>query len=83
MLFDAPSSYWDHQREVGAAFQAERRAQGRPPVDDPWRGVAELVVGVDGKVRVCHTYQHCEDYPNPLVLTAAAQLSTVGRSPSR
>ena len=74
VLFDAPEEFWGHPRDVGLRFQAERRSTGRPPVDDPWRGVAEHVV-VEGVVRLTHAYQHCEDFPEPRVLTAAARLA--------
>jgi len=77
VLFDAPEEFWDHPRAAGAAFQAERRRAGRAPVDDPWRAVAEHVV-VDGTVRFTHAYQHCEDFPEPRVLTTAARR---GRAP--
>jgi hypothetical protein len=56
------------------SFQSARREQGRPLVDDPWRAVAEYVIGSDGLVRLCYTYQHCEDFPDPRVLTTAARL---------
>ena len=36
---------------------------------------AEFIIGTDGSVRLTHLYQHCEDFPEPLVLTAAAQLA--------
>ena len=75
VLFDAPEAFWDHARATGASFQDARRAAGRAPVDDPWRATAEFVVGTDGRVRLPHAYQHCEDFPDPRVLTAAARLS--------
>lgn len=75
VLFDAPAEYWSHPHELGVSFQKARREQGRPPVDDPWRAVAEYVIGSDGLVRLCHAYQHCEDFPDPRVLTTAARLS--------
>ena len=80
VLFDAPEAFWDHPRELGARFQAERRSTGRPPVDDPWRRAAEHVV-VDGVVRLTHAYQHCEDFPEPRVLTAAARLARTAADP--
>ena len=64
-----------HPRDLGASFQDERRAGGRPLVDDPWRATAEFIIGTDGRVRLSHLYQYCEDFPEPLVLTAAAQLA--------
>jgi hypothetical protein len=64
-----------HPHELGVSFQSARREQGRPLVDDPWRAVAEYVIGSDGLVRLCYAYQHCEDFPDPRVLTTAARLS--------
>jgi peroxiredoxin len=75
ILYDAPAEYWAHPRELGRSLQDARRTQGRPPVDDPWRAAAELVIGSDGVVQVCHSYQHCEDFPDPRVLTTAARLA--------
>ncbi|MCW2759707.1 MAG: hypothetical protein JWO46_3453 [Nocardioidaceae bacterium] len=75
ILYDAPAEYWSHPRALGADLQDQRRAQGRPTVDDPWRATAELVIGTSGRVRLCHLYQHCEDFPDPRVLTTAARLS--------
>lgn len=72
VLFDAPPEYWRHERSLGARFQDDRREQGRPPVDDPWRAVAECVIGSDGLIRLMYQYQHCEDFPDPRVLTTAA-----------
>lgn len=75
VLFDAPVEYWRHPHRLGRELQDDRRAGGRPLVDDPWRATGEYVIGTDGLVRLTHLYQHCEDYPEPLVLTAAAQLA--------
>lgn len=75
VLFDAPPEYWTHSHEIGAEFLRTRREQGRPPVDDPWRATAEFVVGSDGFVRLAYAYQYCEDFPDPRVLTTAAQLT--------
>jgi len=75
VLYDAPAAFWSHPRELGASFQQNRREQGRPLVDDPWRGAAEVVVGSDGRVRLHYAYQYCEDFPDPRVLTTAAVLS--------
>ena len=75
VLFDAPPEYWAHSREVGIEFQNGRRREGRSPVDDPWRAAAEFVVGANGLIRLAYAYQHCEDYPDPRVLTTAGRLS--------
>lgn len=73
VLFDAPPAYWLHPHELGAALQNDRRDQGSPPVDDPWRAVAEFVVGTPGTVRLAYVYQYCEDFPDVRVLTTAAR----------
>lgn len=75
ILPDAPPEYWHHPREIGIDFQIQRRADGQPLVDDPWRAVNEFVVGTNGVIRLNYAYQYCEDYPNPQVLTTAARLS--------
>ncbi len=75
VLYDAPAEYWNHPRDLGVSFQNGRREAGRPPVDDPWRGVAEFVIGSSGLVRLAYSYQYCEDFPDPQVITTAARLS--------
>lgn len=75
VLFDAPEEYWRHPRHLGESLQKDRRAQGRPLVDDPWRATAEFVIARGGEVRLCYSYQYCEDFPDPRVLTAAARLT--------
>lgn len=75
VLYDAPDEYWAHAHDLGVTFQNGRRDEGRPLVDDPWRGVAEFVIGPDGLVRLSYVYQHCEDFPDPRVLTTAARLA--------
>ncbi|MDQ0575842.1 peroxiredoxin-like family protein [Agromyces albus] len=74
-LFDAPAEYLAHSRETGQSFLEARREQGRPPVDDPWRAAAEFVIDQAGIVRLGYSYQYCEDFPDPRVLTAAARLA--------
>lgn len=75
LLFDAPESMWSHSREVGLEFMAQRREMGRPLVDNPWMLPGEFVIDRAGILRHAHRYQHCEDYPDPRVLTAAAKLA--------
>jgi peroxiredoxin len=75
VLYDAPSEMWSHARVVGERFQAARRQLGRAPVDDPWRATGEFVIQSGGAVRLAFLYQYCEDFPEPAVLTTAAQLS--------
>ena len=75
VLPDAAPELWSHARDVGVEFQTARRGQGQPLVDDPWRAVKEFVVGTNGVIRLDYSYQYCEDFPNPLLLTTAARLS--------
>jgi hypothetical protein len=74
VLFDAPSET-GRIRTTGARLRNDRRSQGNPTVDDPWRGVAEFVVSDAGSVRLTYAYQHCEDFPDVRVLTTAARMT--------
>jgi peroxiredoxin len=73
-LYDAPDEYCDLEEQTGIDFQAERRNQGRPLVDDPWMQSGEFVVAPDGTIRVAYLYNYCADYPDPRVFTTAARL---------
>ena len=77
VLFDAPPEFWSHSKEVGEQFLADRREQGRPLVDDPWRATAEFVISAGGTVRLGYSYQYCEDFPDPRVLTTAGRLAVM------
>jgi peroxiredoxin len=79
ILAAAPPEYWAHPRDLGVSFQDGRRDEGRPPVDDPWRAVGEFVIDSAGVVRLSYSYQYCEDFPPPELLTTATRLiQTVG-----
>ena len=71
VLFDAPEEMWGHDRATGEAFIESRRKTGRPAVDNPWLLPGEFVIDTSGTIRLAYRYQYCEDWPNPLVLTAA------------
>jgi peroxiredoxin len=73
-LYDAPDEYCDLGEQTGIDFQSERRAMGRPLVDDPWMQSGEFVVAPDGTIRVAYLYNYCADYPDPRVFTTAARL---------
>jgi peroxiredoxin len=75
VLYDAPREMWAHDHETGMEFQRQRREQGRPLVDNPWLLPGEFVVDTTGIVRLAHRYQHCENYPEPLVVMAAIALA--------
>jgi peroxiredoxin len=74
VLYDAPDEYCDLDPDTGRRFQDERRAQGRPLVDDPWMQSGEYVVAVDGTIRVAYLYNYCADYPDPRIFTTAGRL---------
>lgn len=74
-LYDAPDHFCNLTEETGFGFQSERRALGRPLVDDPWMQAGEFVVGVDGVIRVAYSYNYCEDYPDSRIFTTAARLA--------
>lgn len=73
-LYDAPDEYCNLQEATGRQFQADRRSQGRPLVDDPWMQSGEFVVAPDGTIRVAYLYNYCADYPDPRIFTTAGRL---------
>jgi peroxiredoxin len=75
-LYDAPEEFCELREDTGIEFQADRRAQGRPLVDDPWMQSGEFVVAPDGVIRVAYIYNYCADYPDPRVFTTAARLAS-------
>ena len=81
-LYDAPDEYCSLSREVGEAFQWERREMGRNLVDDPWMQSAEFVVDTTGVVKVAYYYNYCEDYPDPRIFETAARLAAFDTPPS-
>ena len=76
VLYDAPDEFCDLGAATGKEFQADRRAQGRPLVDDPWMQAGEFVVDMSGRIRVAYLYNYCEDFPDPRVFTTAARLAS-------
>ncbi len=76
VLYDAPEEYCniDLRPQTGEEFQAERREQGRPLVDDPWMQSGEFVVDTSGQIKVAYLYNYCEDYPDPRIFTTATRL---------
>lgn len=74
MTFTDPPPEFDNDREgLGTSMQEDRRSQGRPLVDDPWRGAAEFIVGPDGKVRLAHANANCIDFAPTDALTQTVQ----------
>ncbi len=76
VLYDAPEEYCSLSEESGIEFQEERRAQGRPLVDDPWMQSGEFLVDPNGTIRVAYAYNYCEDYPDPRIFLTAARLAS-------
>jgi len=83
ILFDAPD-LWSHGREVGERLVADRRAIGRPMVDNPWRRPGEFVIETSGTILLAYRWQYCEDFPDPRVhLAAIAQaLAAIAQAPA-
>lgn len=75
LLYDAPDEFCTLSEEIGQSFQADRRAEGRHLVDDPWMQSAEFVVDTNGVIKVAYLYNYCEDYPDPRVFITAARLA--------
>lgn len=73
MFADPPAEYLEDPARHGADLLAQRRAAGRPVADDPWRAVADFVVGRDGTVGFAHHHANCIDFPAVSSLVAAAR----------
>lgn len=72
MLSDPPEEYLADPVGWGAAIQVQRRESGRPIVDDPWRAIADFVIGPGGVIRGSFLWEHCYDVPESAALIAAA-----------
>ena len=75
IVFDAPDEFLRVDAEAGARLQQSRHGTPRAAVNSPWQLPGEFVIDCVGNVRLAHRYQHCEDWPNPLVLIAALKES--------
>lgn len=73
IFFDAPEEFWRHDTDTVDDLMTARRESGRPLVDDPWMLPGEFVIDTAGTIRHAHRYQHCEDFPDPRVLTTAVR----------
>jgi peroxiredoxin len=71
IVFDAPDEFLKTDAQAGARLQQERHGTPRAAVNSPWQLPGEFVIDTTGRIRLAHRYQHCEDWPNPLVLIAA------------
>lgn len=71
IVFDAPDEFLKTDAQAGALLQQQRHGTPRAAVNSPWQLPGEFVIDAAGRIRLAHRYQHCEDWPNPLVLIAA------------
>jgi peroxiredoxin len=71
VFFDASDELLRCDPQAGREFAASRHKTDRALVDSPWLLPGEFVIEKGGKVRLAYRYQFCEDWPDPLVLTAA------------
>jgi len=71
VIYDAPEEYLRIDYETGVQLQQSRHGTDGGLVDSPWQLPGEFVVGQTGIIRLAHRYQHCEDWPNPLMLIPA------------
>ena len=71
IVFDAPDEFLQCDLDAGERLQNSRRGTDRATVDSPWQLPGEFVVDKTGIIRLAYRYQHCEDWPNPLVLVGA------------
>ena len=71
IVFDAPDEFLKIDLQAGTSLQQSRHGTPRAAVNSPWQMPGEFVIDAAGRVRLAYRYQHCEDWPNPLVLIAA------------
>ena len=71
IVFDAPDEFLLRDYEAGKRLQLSRLGTDAALVDSPWQLPGEFVVDRSGIVRLAYRYQHCEDWPDPLVLIGA------------
>jgi len=71
ILFDAPDPFLRCDAAAGEELAASRHGTDRATVDSPWQLPGEFVIDAAGTVQLAYRYQHCEDWPDPRVLTAA------------
>lgn len=71
VFFDASDELLRCDPVAGREFALSRHKSDRALVDSPWLLPGEFVVDKGGSVRLAYRYQYCEDWPDPLVLTAA------------
>lgn len=71
LLFDAPDEYLRGEHQACLNLMQARREMDQHMVDNPWQLAGEFVVDSQGIIKLVHRYNHCEDYPNPLVMVAA------------
>jgi peroxiredoxin len=76
VLFDAPDGYLRCDPELGREMASQRRAAGRPNVDNPWLLPGEFVVAPDGRIVSAYHFQFCEHWIDPRVNVAAIRFAT-------
>ena len=78
VIYDAPEEYLRIDYETGVQLQQSRHGTDGGLVDSPWQLPGEFVVDQKGIIRLAHRYQHCEDWPNPLMLIPAIKEAILG-----
>jgi peroxiredoxin len=76
VLFDASDGYLRCEPELGRQMAEDRRALGRPNVDNPWLLPGEFVVAADGRIVSAYRFQFCEHWIDPRVNVAAIRYAT-------
>jgi peroxiredoxin len=76
VLFDAPDDYLRCNPALGRAMSDERRAAGRPNVDNPWLLPGEFVVATGGRIVSAYHFAYCEHWIDPRVNAAAIRFAT-------
>lgn len=82
VLFDAPDEFLRCEPAAGRSLFDQRRADGRPMVDNPWLLPGEFVVDPSGRLVTTHRYQYCEHWIDPRVHVAAIRVASGELAPT-
>lgn len=76
VLFDASDEHLRCEPAAGASLAEQRRALGRPVVDNPWLLPGEFVVAPDGRLVTTYRFQFCEHWIDARANVAAIRFAS-------
>ena len=71
-LYHLPELH-ERDRNIVEEVAEQKREEGLPQVDNPWRQPGEFVIDEDGVLQLTYRYQYCRDFPDTRVLLTAIE----------